>query len=95
MRSTRWMSSSASVLSLLGSVALQGCAAGAVDAAFTLACLEQGRIPPSLGFCTPDPALAGTPVRAVTATPGRAALSQSLAFGGNNAVLGLGAGEAR
>ncbi|BDU71443.1 beta-ketoacyl-[acyl-carrier-protein] synthase family protein [Mesoterricola silvestris] len=66
-------------------------AAGAIEAAFTAACLELGRIPPSAGFCTPDPALGGAePVREATAFPGGVALSSSLAFGGNNAVLALG-----
>jgi len=67
-------------------------AAGAIEAAFTVACLEQGRIPASAGFENEDPALGGAaPVREVTACAGTVALSQSLAFGGNNAVLALGA----
>ena len=68
-------------------------AAGAIEAVLTLACLEQGRIPASRGFLTADPALEGTPVTCTTAIQGTAALSQSLAFGGNNAVVVLGKGD--
>ncbi|MEJ2201045.1 MAG: beta-ketoacyl-[acyl-carrier-protein] synthase family protein [Desulfuromonadaceae bacterium] len=68
-------------------------AAGAIEAVFTLACLQQGRIPASAGFAQPDPELPAAPVTATTTFAGIAALSQSLAFGGNNAVLALGRGE--
>jgi len=68
-------------------------AAGAIEAVFTAACLEQGRIPANIGFQTPDPELACTPVTETTGIQGRVALSQSLAFGGNNAVVLLGRGE--
>lgn len=68
-------------------------AAGGIEAAFTLACLEQGRIPGSVGFAEADPELPVAPVRQITATPGRLALSQSLAFGGNNAVIIFEKGE--
>jgi 3-oxoacyl-[acyl-carrier-protein] synthase-1/3-oxoacyl-[acyl-carrier-protein] synthase II len=62
-------------------------AAGAIEAAFTVACLEAGRIPASAGFTEPDPAHPVCPVTQEVAIKGRAALSQSLAFGGNNAVV--------
>lgn len=66
-------------------------ASGAIEAAFTVACLEEGRIPASVGFTTPDPELAPAyPVRQNFSISGRIALSQTLAFGGNNAVLILG-----
>ncbi|WP_432821986.1 beta-ketoacyl-[acyl-carrier-protein] synthase family protein [Trichloromonas sp.] len=68
-------------------------AAGAIEAVLTLACLEQGRIPANVGFEEADPELPATPVRQVTEVTGTAALSQSLAFGGNNAVLALGKGD--
>ncbi len=68
-------------------------AAGAVEAAFTVACLEQGRIPASAGFETPDPDLAAHPVSEPTDISGTAALSETLAFGGNNSVLILGLKE--
>ena len=65
-------------------------AAGAIEAAFTIACLEQGRIPANVGFATPDPEMPASPVHEITAISGRIALSESLAFGGNNAVIVLG-----
>lgn len=68
-------------------------AAGAIEAVFTAACLELGRIPASAGFATADPGLAGAPVRRITPVTGTVALSESLAFGGNNAVIVLGKGE--
>jgi 3-oxoacyl-[acyl-carrier-protein] synthase-1/3-oxoacyl-[acyl-carrier-protein] synthase II len=71
-------------------------AAGAIEAAFTVACLERGRIPANAGFSEADPELPARPVTEATAVAGPVALSQSLAFGGNNAVvvLGLGPGKA-
>lgn len=67
-------------------------AAGAIEAVFTAACLEQGRIPANIGFDTPDPELGGTPVTEITTFSGTVALSESLAFGGNNSVIILGKG---
>lgn len=70
-------------------------AAGAIEAAFTVACLERGMLPGNAGFSTPDPDLGGTPVAACTKITGTVALSESLAFGGNNSVILLGTrGEA-
>ena len=70
-------------------------AAGALEAVFTVACLERGMIPRSAGFETPDPDLGGNPVAECTRIAGTVALSESLAFGGNNSVILLGArGEA-
>ena len=65
-------------------------AAGAIEAAFTVACLEQDRIPGNIGFAIHDPDLPVSPVKHVTEIKGNVALSESLAFGGNNAVLVLG-----
>ena len=65
-------------------------AAGAIEAVFTVACLEEERIPASGGFTEPDPAFAVSPVDRVTGVRGTAALSQSLAFGGHNGVLAFG-----
>jgi len=62
-------------------------AAGAIEAAFTIAGLEAGRIPASAGFQAPDPELPANPVQQQTAVTGTIAVSQSLAFGGNNAVV--------
>lgn len=65
-------------------------AAGAIEAAFTIACLERGLLPKSAGFSTPDPELGGTPVTECSKVAGTVAMSESLAFGGNNAVILLG-----
>jgi 3-oxoacyl-[acyl-carrier-protein] synthase-1/3-oxoacyl-[acyl-carrier-protein] synthase II len=67
-------------------------ASGAIEAAFTIACLETGRIPASAGFSTPDPQLPCMPVAQNTAISGSVAISETMAFGGNNAVLVLGKG---
>lgn len=64
-------------------------AAGAIEAAFTIACLEAGAIPASAGFTEPDPEIGTTPVTGNTKIHGTSALSLSLAFGGNNAALML------
>lgn len=68
-------------------------AAGAIEAVFTAACLQRGEIPANAGFATPDPELAGSPVTRNTPFSGTVALSESLAFGGNNSVIILGKGE--
>lgn len=69
-------------------------AAGGIEAAFTVACLQRGELPASIGFSTADPELAATPVRENTRIDGDIALSESLAFGGNNAVLIFAKGDA-
>jgi 3-oxoacyl-[acyl-carrier-protein] synthase-1/3-oxoacyl-[acyl-carrier-protein] synthase II len=68
-------------------------AAGAIEAVFTAVSLQLGKVPASAGFSQTDPELACTPVRQATAITGTVAISESLAFGGNNAVIVLGAGE--
>lgn len=65
-------------------------AAGAIEAAFTVACLETGHLPPSAGFAVADPDIPGTPSATGLDIRGDVAISDSLAFGGNNAVLVLG-----
>jgi 3-oxoacyl-[acyl-carrier-protein] synthase II len=65
-------------------------AAGAIEAVFTVACLEEGRIPKSVGFTNPDPELPTFPVKEEMPISRTAALSESLAFGGHNAVLVFG-----
>jgi len=62
-------------------------AAGPIEAALTLGCLERGCLPATAGFETPDPDLPVNPVDRPTTVRGEVALSQNLAFGGNNAVL--------
>ncbi|GAB1410796.1 beta-ketoacyl-[acyl-carrier-protein] synthase family protein [Desulfovibrionales bacterium] len=69
-------------------------AAGALEAVFTLAHLARQHLPASLGFSRLDPDIGLVPVTAPTAITGSYALSQSLAFGGNNSILLLGRGEA-
>ncbi len=68
-------------------------ASGAIEAAFTVACLEEGKVPASAGFAEADPELPGRPVTVATPVTGVCALSDSLAFGGNNGVLVLGRSE--
>lgn len=68
-------------------------AAGAIEAVFTALCLEWGSIPASLGFENLEPGLTCAPVCRATKIEGAAALSTSLAFGGNNAVVLIGRGE--
>lgn len=70
-------------------------AAGAIEAVYTVACLNRGEVPASIGFVDVDPEIPVPPVIANTAIGGDMALSQSLAFGGNNAVLILGKGGRR
>lgn len=65
-------------------------ASGAIEAVFTAACLGMGKIPANAGFETPDPETGIIPVREVTPVKGSVALSESLAFGGNNSVVVLG-----
>jgi 3-oxoacyl-[acyl-carrier-protein] synthase-1/3-oxoacyl-[acyl-carrier-protein] synthase II len=68
-------------------------AAGAIEAAFTIACLDRQKIPGSAGFANVDPELIISPVMTTTAITGNTAASQSLAFGGCNGVLVLGTRE--
>jgi 3-oxoacyl-[acyl-carrier-protein] synthase-1/3-oxoacyl-[acyl-carrier-protein] synthase II len=62
-------------------------AAGAIEAALTLVCLEQQKLPANIGFRTADPQLPVQPVSQTTVIEGKVALSESLAFGGNNSVV--------
>lgn len=81
------------VLTGIPFISTKGCtghtlgAAGAIEAVFTVACLNRKRIPPSLGFTTPTGDTPGQPIKNSMDINGYIALSQSLAFGGNNAVL--------
>jgi 3-oxoacyl-[acyl-carrier-protein] synthase-1/3-oxoacyl-[acyl-carrier-protein] synthase II len=68
-------------------------AAGALAAAFAVAGLETGRIPANAGFATADPDIGGAPQSANLEVRGDVAITDALAFGGNNAVLILGRGE--
>jgi 3-oxoacyl-[acyl-carrier-protein] synthase II len=66
-------------------------AAGAVEAIFTLLTLRTQRIPPTINYDVPDPAipLDVVPNRARDATL-RHALSNSFGFGGQNVSLVMG-----
>lgn len=68
-------------------------AAGAVEAVLATAHLAAAELPPSPGFCEPDPAIGVAPVHETTPVSGNFAVSQSLAFGGNNSVLIIMRGE--
>ncbi len=62
-------------------------AAGGIEAVITAVCLQQKQVVANIGFEEPDPDFAGRPVVENTAIRGRYGLSDSVAFGGNNAVL--------
>ena len=70
-------------------------AAGAIEAVFTLMTMQRGRIPPTINYETPDPAL---PVDCVPNVAREAdvtrAISNSFGFGGQNVCLVLGAAPA-
>lgn len=68
-------------------------AAGAVEAIVTVLALRERALPPTANLADLDPACAGVD-HVLTARRGhtlRAALSNSFAFGGSNAVLAFGA----
>lgn|SRR5574341_128997 len=67
-------------------------AAGGLEAVFTALGLREGWIPASAGFKNQDPAIPLAPVQAETQIAGSYAVSTSLAFGGNNAVIVIGRG---
>jgi 3-oxoacyl-[acyl-carrier-protein] synthase-1/3-oxoacyl-[acyl-carrier-protein] synthase II len=62
-------------------------AAGGIEAVITILCLHDKRIPANIGFDEPDPDFPGRPVIENTPIAGRCGLSDSVAFGGNNAAL--------
>lgn len=65
-------------------------AAGALEAAFTIRSMNDGKIPPTAGFSAQDPECFIEPTRELTEVEGDYALSTSLAFGGGNAALVFG-----
>lgn len=69
-------------------------AAGAVEAVLTLEALNKKIVPPTVGFEQYDENIGFTPTTQVTAITKRFALSDSLAFGGCNAAIVLGAQDA-
>ena len=62
-------------------------AAGAIEAAFTIQSLISEKIPTSIGFSNKDGALKNIPVQKAQKLSCRAAISDSVAFGGNNSIL--------
>ncbi|HAM42234.1 MAG TPA: beta-ketoacyl-[acyl-carrier-protein] synthase family protein, partial [Elusimicrobia bacterium] len=66
-------------------------AAGALEAVLTLTALNRRLLPPTAGFTTPDEALQVIPTVSKEPLSKKAAISDSLAFGGCNAALVLGA----
>lgn len=66
-------------------------AAGAVEAVISLLCLDRAQVTPAWGFEEEDPELALVPVTQNRPVEKRCALSCSLAFGGCNAAVVLGA----
>lgn len=69
-------------------------AAGAIEAVLSLQALNNRLLPATVGFTTPDEKLQLIPTTQHTAIQKRFAVSDSLAFGGCNAALVLGAGDA-
>jgi 3-oxoacyl-[acyl-carrier-protein] synthase-1 len=66
-------------------------AAGVTEAGFSVAAIERGFIPESLGSDRPDPDLRIQIAHQRLDRPVRAILSNSFAFGGSNTTLALGA----
>ena len=66
-------------------------AAGAINAAISVLCIENGLVPANTGCCNPDPALCLTPVSTPQRKPISFVLSNAFGFGGNNASIVLGA----
>lgn len=65
-------------------------AAGIVEAALSLLCIQQGWLPRSLNTQAKDPAIEGHILLESRAAPVRHVLSNSFGFGGSNCVLVLG-----
>lgn len=70
-------------------------AAGALEAVLTIRNLADQRVPRSGGFETPDPTCLIVPTTETKEIRARAAISDSLAFGGTNSVLVFRRGEPR
>ncbi len=66
-------------------------AAGAIEAVASLLSIRHGRIPPTINYRTPDPALGLDIVGEARDVPVRTVLSNSFGFGGQNTCLVLGA----
>jgi 3-oxoacyl-(acyl-carrier-protein) synthase len=62
-------------------------AAGAIEAVFTIWHLNFKKIPKSIGFSLPDTSMTQSPIVEAMGIDSRFAMSESVAFGGNNSVL--------
>lgn len=62
-------------------------AAGAIEAVFTIQSLINEKIPESIGFSNKDDTLKSSPVKKAQKLSCKAAISESVAFGGNNSAL--------
>ena len=69
-------------------------AAGGLEAVFTVQALLDQQVPPTAGFKEGDPEIGLCPTRETVPVHTRAAISTSLAFGGNNSVLVFQGGRA-
>ena len=70
-------------------------AAGAIEAVFTILALQRGRLPPTINYDTPDPALPLDCVPNIARDANVAhAVSNSFGFGGQNVALVIGASPA-
>lgn len=65
-------------------------AAGGIEAVFVIAALRDGMLPATAGFEEPDPACSIIPTTRNEPVRGKLAISNSLAFGGNNSALVIG-----
>ncbi|MGU3539114.1 beta-ketoacyl-ACP synthase [Methylobacterium sp. A54F] len=66
-------------------------AAGAIEAAVSLLTIRHGRIPPTINYAVPDPAIPLDVVTEARDAPVARVLSNSFGFGGQNTCLVLGA----
>ena len=66
-------------------------AAGAIEAAVSLLTIRHGRIPPTINYAVPDPAIVLDVVAVARDLPVRRVLSNSFGFGGQNTCLVFGA----
>ena len=65
-------------------------AAGAIEAAVSLLTIRHGRIPPTINYTVPDPAIPLDIVTEARDLPVSRVLSNSFGFGGQNTCLVLG-----
>jgi 3-oxoacyl-(acyl-carrier-protein) synthase len=89
----RWIAkhvSHAQVLATKGYTGHTLGAAGALEAVISILCLQNGLLPPTLGFSQADPEIGVVPTQTLESGDFKTALSLSLGFGGLNSALALG-----